>query len=281
MSNEEERVFTISEITKEKFDRLDRFLAKVNKDLSRSTIKSLFQKDLIQGTDQNLNSIILKLNKLPPLGTQVTIQIPPPVPTEAIAENLPLEIIYEDEHLLIVNKKAGMVTHPAPGNYTGTLVNAVLYHCKDLQQIGDQIRPGIVHRLDKGTSGVMVVAKNQKAHEGLVMLFSTHDITRKYQALALTKREIAVGGTLRSTLGRHQQNRLKMAANVKNGKLAVTHYKIIKQLYKTSLVELTLETGRTHQIRVHLSSLLNIPILMDPMYGKPKEQLKKLSSRIE
>ncbi len=278
--NEEERIFTITEITKEKFDRLDRFLAKVNKDLSRSTIKTLFQKDLITGSDENQNDFPLKLNKLPPLGTHVTIQIPPPIPTEAIAEDIPLEILYEDEHLLIVNKKAGMVTHPAPGHYTGTLVNAVLHHCHDLQQIGDQIRPGIVHRLDKGTSGVMVVAKNQKTHEGLVMLFSTHDITRKYQALALTTREIAVGGTLRSTLGRHPQNRLKMAANVKNGKLAVTHYKVLKQYEKSSLIELTLETGRTHQIRVHLSSLLNTPILMDPLYGRAKEHLKHFSNEI-
>lgn len=264
---EEERIFTINEMTLEKFDRLDRFLTKVNKDLSRSTVKSLFQREMITGSNP------LKLNRLPPIGTVITIQIPPPIPTVAQPEDIPLDIIYEDEHLLIVNKEAGMVTHPAPGNYNGTLVNAVLHHCHDLKQIGDQVRPGIVHRLDKGTSGVMVVAKNQQCHEGLVILFSSHDIIRRYHALALVNREIPIGGTMRSTLGRHPQNRLKMAVNVRDGKTAVTHFKVLEQYKKCHHMELTLETGRTHQIRVHLSSLMNTPILMDPVYGNPKQQL--------
>ncbi len=238
--------FKITDEDHDNFKRLDQFLAKKIASTSRSVIKDLFLKDQI--TSENCPK--LELKRLPPVGTIIQVIIPPPREADAAAENIPLDIIYEDEHLLFVNKPAGMVTHPAPGNYTGTLVNAILYHCKDLKGVGDQKRPGIVHRLDKGTSGVMVVAKSSKCHEGLVNLFSTHDIERIYHAIV----------------------------NVKNGKRAITHYKVLEEFKKHSLFELKLETGRTHQIRVHLSGLLRSSILCDPLYGNPKEHLARLGS---
>ncbi len=243
------------------FDRLDLYLVEKTQE-SRSRLKNYFENGLISA------DIALSLKKMPPAGTTIFLQLPEPIPTAAQPENIPLDILYQDEHLLFVNKSAGMVTHPAPGNYTGTLVNAVLYHCPDLQVIGDQVRPGIVHRLDKGTSGVMVVAKNQKCHEGLVKLFSAHSIDRIYHCLAIGA-ECPVAGTLRSTIGRMPSNRLKMAINVPQGRNAITHYRQLKTMGKIKHFEVTLETGRTHQIRVHLSQLLKQQILMDPLYGNP------------
>ncbi len=259
---------TIEEIDLQRFDRLDLYLVDKTGE-SRSRMKNYFESGLIT------SDYPLSIKKMPPIGTTIYLQFPEPIPTAAQAENLPLEILYQDEHLLFINKSAGMVTHPAPGNYTGTLVNAVLYHCPDLQAIGDQIRPGIVHRLDKGTSGVMVVAKNQKCHEGLVSLFSTHNIDRIYHCLAIGP-ECPIAGTLKSTIGRHQTNRLKMAVNVPGGREAVTHYRLLKKDEKIKYFEVTLETGRTHQIRVHLSQLLKQQILMDGLYGNPGLQLQQM-----
>lgn len=259
----------VTDIDREEFKRLDQFLAKKLPQFSRSTIKRLFEDEQISSPDRSL-----ELKKMPPSGTIIEIEVPPPVPTDLVPENIPLEILFEDPHLLIINKPAGLVVHPAPGHYTGTLVNAILYHCPDLKGIGSEKRPGIVHRLDMGTSGVMVVAKDQATHEGLVSLFSVHDIERKYEALvAGTIRDLS--GTITTTLGRHPANRLKMAANVKNGKKAVTHYKVLRSFKSATLVELKLETGRTHQIRVHMAQMLQVPILCDPLYGSDSH-LKKL-----
>jgi 23S rRNA pseudouridine1911/1915/1917 synthase len=217
----------------------------------------------------------LELKKLPPVGTMIEILVPPPMPSVAEPENIPLEILYEDEHLVFVNKPAGLVTHPAPGNYTGTLVNAILYHCKDIQGVGDQKRPGIVHRLDKGTSGVMVVAKTQACHEGLVLLFSTHDIERQYEAIVM-KNRCQTYGTIESMIGRDPHNRLKMKCSSSRGKKAITHYKVLEIYDRHIHMEFTLETGRTHQIRVHTSEMLKMPILCDGTYGSPNEHLMKL-----
>jgi 23S rRNA pseudouridine1911/1915/1917 synthase len=214
---------------------------------------------------------------MPPIGTIVEILVPPPMPSVAEPENIPLEILYEDEHLVFVNKPAGLVVHPAPGNYTGTLVNAILYHCKDIQGVGDQKRPGIVHRLDKGTSGVMVVAKTQACHEGLVLLFSTHDIERQYEALVM-KNRCQTYGTLESMIGRDPHNRLKMKSSSSRGKKAITHYKVLEIFDRHIHMEFTLETGRTHQIRVHTSEMLKMPILCDSTYGSPNEHLMKLGA---
>jgi 23S rRNA pseudouridine1911/1915/1917 synthase len=168
-----------------------------------------------------------------------------------------------------------MVTHPAPGNRDGTLVNAILFHCPDLKGVGDQKRPGIVHRLDKGTSGVMVVAKTQKCHEGLVDLFSRHDIERRYHALAMGTAALK-SGKLESMIGRHPKDRQRMANITTGGKRALTHYKVLHYFHNFSHFELTLETGRTHQIRVHLSSLLAAALIGDTQYGNPAEQKRRL-----
>jgi 23S rRNA pseudouridine1911/1915/1917 synthase len=216
---------------------------------------------------------------MPAVGTVIEIEVPPPIPSDLLAENIPLDILFEDAHLIIINKPAGLVVHPAPGHYTGTLVNAILYHCPDLKGIGAEKRPGIVHRLDMGTSGVMVVAKDQATHEGLALLFSTHDIDRKYEALVLGNPN-GSSGLLSSTIGRHPTNRLKMMANVPVGKKAITHFKVIKRYESCTHVELTLETGRTHQIRVHMSQLVKCPIICDTLYGYGPTGMNKLSSEI-
>lgn len=260
----------VTEEDRAEFKRLDVYLAHKLPQFSRTTIKRLFDEEEISS-----ETIKLNISKLPPIGTVIEIEVPPPVITDLIAEDIPLEILFEDPHLLIINKPAGLVVHPAPGHYTGTLVNAVLFHCPDLKGIGSEKRPGIVHRLDMGTSGVMVVAKDQATHEGLVNLFSTHDITRKYEALIFGKPN-AESGTLSSTIGRHPTNRLKMAANVKNGKRSVTHFKVLGNFGPMSHIELRLETGRTHQIRVHMAQLLHAPVACDPVYGSGDAHLKKL-----
>lgn len=266
----ENYTITVTAEDREEYSRLDVFLAKKLPQFSRSTIRRLFDDEEI-----SCESVKLSVNKMPAVGTVIEIEVPPPVTTDLIAENIPLDILFEDEHLIIINKPAGLVVHPAPGHYTGTLVNAILYHCGDsLKGIGAEKRPGIVHRLDMGTSGVMVVAKDQATHEGLVSLFSVHDIERKYEAIVGGKPPVH-SGTITTTIGRHPTHRQKMAADVKNGKKAVTHYKTLKQFNGAALMELRLMTGRTHQIRVHMSQMLHTPVLCDPIYGGSDSHLKR------
>lgn len=266
---------TVSEDDRKGHKRLDSYLAEMIPSLSRSTIKRLFEEEQISAS----NDQKLELKKMPPAGTIISVEVPPPIPTDLIAENIPLEILFEDPHLIIINKPAGLVVHPAPGHYTGTLVNAILYHCPDLKGIGSEKRPGIVHRLDMGTSGVMVVAKDQATHEGLVKLFSTHTIERKYEALSFGTPH-KVSGKVETTIGRHPHNRLKMAAEVRDGKRAVTFYKVLKTSDKIAHVELKLETGRTHQIRVHLSQMLHTPILSDPLYSDVSGHMKRIPEEL-
>ncbi len=277
---EESLLLTVTQEDIEEFKRLDQWLASKLENTSRTLVKSLFERGEIEVSEDNTTEIKkFDLKRMPPAGTLIEVNLPPPIPLEAEPQNIPLEILYEDEHLLFINKEAGMVVHPAPGNWDGTLVNAVLYHCDDLSGIGDRKRPGIVHRLDKGTSGVMVVAKSAKAHERLVDMFARHDLTRIYEAIVIGK-EFAVGGTLESTIGRHPSNRLKMAVNVAKGKRALTHYRVLKQWDQLARVECKLETGRTHQIRVHLASLLHRPILNDPLYGNQKEHRSRIAPEL-
>lgn len=264
---------TVSPEDREEFKRLDVYLTAKLTQFSRSTIKRLFESE-----DVFSETVTLTLNKMPPAGTVIEIEVPPPIPSDLVAENIPLEILFEDSHLLIINKPAGLVVHPAPGHYTGTLVNAVLFHCPDLKGIGAEKRPGIVHRLDMGTSGVMVVAKDQATHEGLVQLFSAHDIDRKYEALIMGNPN-GSSGMITSLIGRHPTNRLKMSSAVKVGKKAVTHWKVIKRYDAVTHIELKLETGRTHQIRVHTSQLMNCPVVCDPVYGSAANT-KRLPEKI-
>jgi 23S rRNA pseudouridine1911/1915/1917 synthase len=268
---------TITEEDRVTYKRFDQYLAEKGGGHSRTFLKNLFLKEQIVISEDSPVQPKLELKRMPPVGTVVEILVPPPLPSAAEPENIPLEILYEDEHLVFVNKPAGLVTHPAPGNYTGTLVNAILYHCKDIKGIGNERRPGIVHRLDKGTSGVMVIAKTQACHEGLVLLFSTHDIERKYEALIMRGR-CQTYGTLESMIGRDPHNRLKMKASASRGKKAITHYKVLELFDRHIHMEFTLETGRTHQIRVHTSDLLKMPIICDSTYGSPNEQFMKLGA---
>lgn len=269
----ENYTLTVTAEDRDAYKRLDVWLTE-KLPFSRSTIKRMFEDEEISSENS------LSLNKMPAAGTVIEVEVPPPVPTDLVAENIPLEILFEDKHLIIINKPAGLVVHPAPGHYTGTLVNAILYHCgDDLKGIGAEKRPGIVHRLDMGTSGVMVVAKEQQTHEGLVSLFSVHDIERKYEALVGGQPAVH-SGTITTTIGRHPTNRHKMAANVKNGKKAVTHYKTLKQYEGAAHVELRLQTGRTHQIRVHMSQILHTPVLCDPVYGGSDSHLKRTPQSI-
>lgn len=255
------------------FQRLDVYLTARLTQFSRSTIKRLFESE-----DISSETVTLKLNKMPPVGTSIQIEVPPPIPSDLKAENISLNILFEDAHLIIINKPAGLVVHPAPGHYTGTLVNAILFHCPDLKGIGAEKRPGIVHRLDMGTSGVMVVAKDQATHEGLVTLFSTHDIERKYEALIMGNPN-GSSGMITSLIGRHPTNRLKMSSDVKIGKKATTHWKTLHRYETCTHIELKLETGRTHQIRVHTAQNMKCPVVSDPLYGSAAN-LKKLPEQI-
>ena len=207
-------------------------------------------------------------------GDGVTYTIPEPTEIEAVPQDLPIEIVYEDDHLLVVNKPQGMVVHPAPGNPDGTLVNALLFHCKGrLSSINGMIRPGIVHRIDKDTAGLLIVAKTDEAHRGLAEQIAVHSFVRKYEAVCVGSfREEE--GTVNAPIGRHKADRKKMAVTQENSKPAVTHYRVLDTTKNKqySHLELTLETGRTHQIRVHMA-YLGHPVAGDPVYGTEKHRL--------
>ncbi|MFH1576845.1 MAG: RluA family pseudouridine synthase [Candidatus Margulisiibacteriota bacterium] len=268
-----EFVYIIS--SEQKAERLDHFLA-VQKEiaLSRSQIHRLIDDGFVE-----VNKEIHKASyKLKP-ADRVVVRIPPPKKLEVEAENIPLDVVYEDEDLIVVNKPRGMVTHAAVGHYSGTLVNALLYHCKDLSGIGGDLRPGIVHRLDKDTSGLIVVAKSNLGHQSLAKQFMTRKVFKQYLALVhgVPKDE---EGVIEAKIGRHPVQRKKMAV-IGNGdqglggraREAVTYYKVSEKFKNYSLIEVTLGTGRTHQIRVHLTSLGH-SIVGDPTYGHKKEEFK-------
>lgn len=243
--------------------RLDRFMAE-NADMTRSRAAQLCDEGKI-----TVNSKAAKKNLLLKEGDLVEAEIPAPVEIDALPEDLPLKIIYEDDDLLIVDKPQGMVVHPAAGNYSGTLVNALLYHCKEsLSGINGKIRPGIVHRIDKNTAGLLMVAKNDAAHEGLAAQIKVHSFLRRYHAI-LYGRLSDDAGTVDMPIGRHPTDRKKMAVydSVKVGvRNAVTHYRVLERFDNYTYVELTLETGRTHQIRVH-TAYLGHPVVGDDVYA--------------
>jgi 23S rRNA pseudouridine1911/1915/1917 synthase len=241
-------------------ERLDSFIARSIDQITRASVQKLIDEGLVtvDGTPQKAS---LKLKE----GQRIAVHIPPPKAAEAVAEAIPLEILYEDEALVVVNKKAGMVVHPGAGTSGGTLVNALLAHCRDLSGIGGTLRPGIVHRIDKDTSGVLVVAKNDLAHQSLAQQFKDHTIKRVYLALVYGSPK-GDKGKIESLIGRHPVDRKRMSGKVTRGKQAVTHWRVIGRFGSVSLMRLMLETGRTHQIRVHLSEA-NHPLVGDRVYG--------------
>lgn len=243
--------------------RIDRYISDNIDGLTRSAVQGLFEKGsiLVNGKTVNKN-YRLKLND------SISVEIPEPQVMDAVPENIPLDIVYEDDDLLVVNKPKGMVVHPAHGNYNGTLVNALLYHCgESLSGINGVIRPGIVHRIDKNTSGLLIVAKNDKSHLHLAQQIKEHSFTREYEAVA-TGYFRETSGTIDAPIGRHKIDRKKMCVTTENSRNAVTHYSVIKQYGGYAHVRLRLETGRTHQIRVHLA-YIGHAVLGDDVYGKP------------
>lgn len=244
--------------------RMDAVLA-AEMDISRSAAQQWLEKGFVTANDKILN----KKDKCK-IDTEILVRIPDPEPYEVVAESIPLDIVYEDEHLLVVNKPKGMVVHPAAGHYSGTLVNALMAHCGDsLSGINGVLRPGIVHRIDMDTSGLLIVAKNDRAHQGLAEQIKVHSFTRIYEAVVFgnVKNE---AGVVNAPIGRHPVYRKKMAITPVNSKEAITHYEVIRRYAGFTHIRLRLETGRTHQIRVHMASLGH-PIAGDTVYGSEKQ----------
>lgn len=255
--------------------RLDRALAEAVPTLSRERIKALISSGQVRdAAGSAVRDPAVKAHA----GTDFALDIPLPAPAHNEAQDIPLVVAFEDEHLIVIDKPAGLVVHPAAGNADGTLVNALLHHCGgSLSGIGGVARPGIVHRIDKDTSGLMVAAKTDRAHEGLARQFAAHSIERRYLAI-VGGRPMPPAGTVDAPLARSPSNRKKIAI-VQGGKRAVTHYRTIEPLNGAALVECRLETGRTHQVRVHMASIGH-SLLGDPVYGRPKESHKLLLKRL-
>ena len=249
----------------EEGQRIDKYLSNKIEDKSRSFIQGLIDEEKVKA-----NGKIIKSNYKIKRNDFIEVEMPEPVELNVSPEKMNLDILYVDEDVLVVNKDKGVVVHPAPGNYTGTLVNGILYHCTDLSGINGVIRPGIVHRIDKDTSGVLVIAKNDEAHNGLAEQFKEHSIKREYYALVEGKFSNPKG-TIDKPISRDKKERIKMAIN-SDGKRAVTHYEVLEQYDKgVSLVKCTLETGRTHQIRVHMASIGH-PLVGDLVYGYKRQK---------
>jgi 23S rRNA pseudouridine1911/1915/1917 synthase len=241
-------------------ERLDSFLAALLPELTRAGVQRLIE----QG-DVTVNERAVKASLKLKGGERIQLTIPPPLPSTAEPEEIPLTVLYEDSDLIVINKPAGMVVHPGAGNSTGTLVNALLAHCQDLSGIGGELRPGIVHRLDKDTSGILVSAKNDVAHQALAAQFKAHSTKRIYLALIFGSPKTDKG-KIEGVIGRHPTERTKMSSKARRGKQAVTHWQVVARYGPLSLVRLRLETGRTHQIRVHLSEAGH-PLVGDDVYG--------------
>lgn len=252
--------------------RLDKFLAENITEQTRSSLQNYIDNGAVK-----VNGAVAAKNYKTRFNDVVEVFIPDPIPMEAVAENIPLDIVYEDDSLIIVNKPKGMVVHPAVGNYTGTLVNALLYHCgNSLSGINGVLRPGIVHRIDKDTSGLLIVAKTDIAHKSLAQQIKEHSFTREYQTVVYGNIKDDTG-TIDAPIGRHSVQRKKMAVTDKASRKAVTHYKVITRYGAFTHLAITLETGRTHQIRVHMSYIQH-PVAGDPVYG-PKKVIKSLKGQ--
>lgn len=253
-------------------ERIDKIICTSIDNISRSAVQKI-----IDDGGVSVGGIIVSKNYKVRSGDMIRLIIPEAKELQVTAENIPLDIRYEDDDLLVVNKPKGMVVHPAAGNYDGTLVNALLYHCKgSLSGINGVIRPGIVHRIDKDTSGLLIVAKNDMAHISLAEQIKVHSFTREYQSVVYGKMKQG-NGTVDAPIGRHPVDRKKMAVTQKNSKNAVTHYSVINQYRDFAHLRLRLETGRTHQIRVHMA-YIGHPVAGDPVYG-PKKIIESLSGQ--
>lgn len=265
MANEE--LYDIIIDRENKGTRLDLVLSFLVPDVSRSFIQKLIEEGRVQINGQVATSKKLKVDE----GQHITISIPEPETLEVLPQDIPLDIVYEDDDVLVVNKPRGMVVHPAPGNPDGTLVNAIMFHCADrLSTINGVIRPGIVHRIDKDTSGLLMIAKNNQAHASLAAQLEVHSITRKYRAIVYNNFN-EDEGTVNAPIGRDPKNRLRQAV-VSDGRRAVTHYRVLERLGRFTYIEAQLETGRTHQIRVHMAHIHH-PLLGDNVYGPAKNNL--------
>lgn len=241
--------------------RIDKYISEIHDEVSRTYIQKLISDGNITVNDKQIKS-----NYKLSCNDSVNVTIPELTEPDILAEDIPLDILYEDDDLIVVNKPKQMVVHPAKGHYSGTLVNALIYHCRDnLSGINGVLRPGIVHRIDSDTTGALVVCKNDFTHNMIAQQLKVHSITRKYVSIVynVIKED---DGTVNAKIGRSPVDRLKMAANVANGKEAVTHYHVLKRFKNFTYIECTLETGRTHQIRVHMASIGH-PILGDQVYG--------------
>ncbi len=266
--------YTISPAEEYEAVRIDKFIGNEFPDLSRSYIQKLIEKGLITVNGKS----VVKNFKIC-ASDVINIKLPDPEPLEVIAEDIPLDIVYEDDSLLVVNKPQNMVVHPAAGNTSGTLVNALLYHCKgSLSGINGVLRPGIVHRIDKNTSGLLIVAKTDSAHKFLAQQIKDHSFTREYEAIVYGNLK-EKSGTITTQIGRHKIDRKKMSVLSIGGKTAITHYKVLKEYKSYSHIKLNLETGRTHQIRVHMS-YIGHPVLGDDVYGaRRKHDFKFISGQ--
>lgn len=254
-------------------ERLDKFLSIIYPDFSRA----FFQK-LIKNNQVAVNDKVQKASYCVKIDDIVTVEIPDAVETTIESENIPLDILYEDDDLLVVNKPKGMVVHPSAGHYSGTLVNAIMYHCKDsLSGINGEIRPGIVHRIDMDTTGSLIVCKNDEAHINIAQQIKEHSVNRIYVGIVCgnVKED---SGTVEGAIGRHPIERKKMAINEKNGKPAITHYKVLECFGNYTYMQFKLETGRTHQIRVHMASIGH-PLLGDALYSSGRSPFKHLQGQ--
>ena len=254
-------------------ERLDKFLSTIYPDFSRAFFQKLIKNQKVWVNDQNQKASF-------PVHTDdlVKIEIPDAVETTIVPEDIPLDILYEDQDLLIVNKPKGIVVHPSAGHYTGTLVNAIMYHCKDsLSGINGEIRPGIVHRIDMDTTGSLIVCKNDEAHVDIAQQIKEHSVNRIYVGIVCGNVKDDEG-TIEGPIGRHPIERKKMAINEKNGKPAITHYKVLERFGNYTYMQFKLETGRTHQIRVHMASIGH-PLLGDALYSSNRSTFKNLQGQ--
>lgn len=249
-------------------ERIDKCISNYMENLSRNYIQKI-----IKDGNVFVNERAVKANYRVKTEDNIRFILPDSIEPDIPAQDIPLDILYEDQDILIVNKPKNMVVHPAPGHYEGTLVNAIMYHCKgELSGINGVMRPGIVHRIDKDTTGSLIVCKNDASHNAIAELLKTHDITRKYRAIVYGN-IVEETGTVDAPIGRHPNDRKKMALNEKNGKRAVTHYRVLERFGKYTYIECQLETGRTHQIRVHMASIGH-PLLGDEVYSGRKSPFK-------